>query len=140
MKKCSFCKEIKLKSEFYKNSNKKDGLGNYCKKCNTLWVRKRYLRNKKYYDDRNKESRLRNKKYILNFLRKNPCIDCGENDPIVLDFDHLKDKHMPVSDMVRKMNSIARIQIEIEKCVIRCSNCHRRKTAKEKGYYKYFGE
>lgn len=33
MKKCSKCKEIKLKSDFYKNKNSKDGFGWHCKKC-----------------------------------------------------------------------------------------------------------
>lgn len=32
-KKCSICKEIKLRSEFHKESSRKDGITGYCKPC-----------------------------------------------------------------------------------------------------------
>lgn len=137
---CGSCKEIKTENDFYKNCVKKDGLGSYCKKCNTLWVKKRYLRNKEYYDNKNKEARLRNQKYVHKYLLDHPCIDCGEKDPVVLEFDHIKDKKICVSEMVRKLHALSSIQKEIEKCVIRCANCHRKKTAKERNWFKFFGE
>lgn len=137
MKKCGSCYEVKELTEFYKNSAKKSGIGSYCKKCNTLWVRKRYLNKKEYYDTKNKEGRLRNQEFIYDYLLKNPCIDCGEKNPIVLEFDHLSDKKFTISYMVRSLHSISGIQKEIDKCVIRCANCHRIKTAKQAGWFKY---
>lgn len=56
-------------------------------------------------------------------------------DPIVLDHDHVKDKTMGISLMVRNNKNWKEIEKEISKCVVRCSNCHRRKTAKERNYY-----
>lgn len=54
---------------------------------------------------------------------------------MVLDFDHFKGKKTcPVSTMARNGLSIERIQIEIDKCVVRCANCHRRRTYKQFGY------
>ncbi len=137
MKNCGSCKELKESSEFYKNKLKKDGLGSYCKKCNTLWIKQRYQENKSYYDEKNRLGRERNKKYLLDYLKSHPCIDCGEKDPVVLEFDHLSDKKYVICTMVTNICSLKTIQDEINKCEVRCANCHRRKTAKSRNYYKF---
>lgn len=56
------------------------------------------------------------------------CVDCGVGDPVVLDFDHRPgvEKCFNVSDAVRKGLGRDRILLEIEKCDVRCANCHRR--------------
>ncbi len=75
---------------------------------------------------RNEKQRDKNKRYVNEIKSKSECIDCGENNPLVLDFDHVKgDKVMAVSDMIGSAYSLAAIQKEIEKCEVRCSNCHR---------------
>lgn len=68
---------------------------------------------------------------IVDYLVAHPCVDCGESDIIVLDFDHLRDKLYDVSAMVARAMKWESILVEIEKCVVRCANCHRRKTAHE---------
>ncbi len=77
----------------------------------------------------------RNRKFIYEYLQTHPCVDCGESDPIVLQLDHQGDKTANVSDLVKV--GLTRIKQEIEKCEVRCSNCHAMKTAKERGYYKW---
>ena len=72
---------------------------------------------------------------MWDYLKKHPCVDCGEKNPIVLEFDHLRDKLIEVSRLVQ-YTSINKVQSEIEKCEIRCANCHRRKTAIQFGWYK----
>lgn len=67
-------------------------------------------------------------RHILEYLLKNPCVDCGEGDPIVLEFDHRGDKLFNVSDANRNGKSLPIVIKEIEKCDIRCANCHRRVT------------
>ena len=131
---CGKCNKSKEDDFFHKHAKK--GHQSYCKECNKLWVRERYLNNKEYYDAKNKDNIKRNKEYVLDFLMKNPCIDCGENDPIVLDFDHIGDKTNTISKMVRNMCGIKKIENEIKKCVVRCANCHRRKTFKDFGWIK----
>jgi len=81
------------------------------------------------------------KKYKMwEYLLKNPCIDCGEKDPIVLDFDHTnpKEKKGNISSWVASSTrSWETILEEIAKCQIRCANCHRRKTHKENNFKTY---
>jgi len=79
------------------------------------------------------KARLAARDYVLNYLATHPCVDCGETDIVVLDFDHRGGKERHVTDMARAGFSIAAIQREIDKCEVRCANCHRRITAKRHG-------
>jgi len=56
------------------------------------------------------------------------CVDCGETNHIVLDFDHLKNKKYGISRMIHDGFSWQAIKKEIEKCEVVCSNCHRIRT------------
>lgn len=70
---------------------------------------------------------------VFGFLSKKSCVDCGEKDPIVLDFDHKdpKKKYKPVSKLMSGHWSWETVKKEIKKCTVRCANCHRRKSYKE---------
>jgi hypothetical protein len=69
-------------------------------------------------------------------LRKLRCIDCGEADPVVLEFDH-RDRSEKRANVSRLLaNGWATVLCEIEKCDIRCVNCHRRRTAEQFGWTK----
>jgi hypothetical protein len=74
---------------------------------------------------------------LLNFLSDKKCKDCGEKDPIVLDFDHRSkdNKFKIVAKMLSGHYSWASVEKEIKKCDIRCANCHRRKTYAQLGYW-----
>jgi len=77
-----------------------------------------------------KQHRERNKVKVLEYLLEHPCTVCGENDPIVLDFDHLdrETKFKEVSRMLSGHYSWKKIFEEINKCRVLCANCHRRHT------------
>ena len=66
----------------------------------------------------------RNLEYIREYRETHPCIDCGENRWWVLDFDHRNSAEKLYNVSRMRYNTIAKIQIEIEKCDIRCKNCH----------------
>lgn len=99
----------------YKNKNKQRQSQN-----------KSYLKNKKTIVDRRLSTRLINRKYIENYKLNKSC-SCGEKEPCCLDFHHVdKDnKTVKVSTAIRRL-SINKIKKEIEKCIILCSNCHRK--------------
>lgn len=68
------------------------------------------------------------KKRLSEIKEASGCMDCGETNPIVLDFDHLKDKKYNVSRMIHDGFSWAAIKKEIAKCEVVCANCHRIRT------------
>jgi hypothetical protein len=59
------------------------------------------------------------------------CVDRGETNPLLLDFDHMRDKRANISQLVQSGMSWTTIKDEIANCEVRCANCHARKTARE---------
>ena len=80
-----------------------------------------------------KLSIAKQKAYLAQYLRdlktKTACIDCGINYPYyVMDFDHVRGvKQANVMELVSTLSK-KRIDLEIAKCEIVCSNCHRIRT------------
>ena len=139
MQRCCRCKKNKNINLFNFKNLELGIRAKACKECTRQEVRKHYYNNHSYYlkkaAKRNIKIRADNKLFIWNYLLKHPCVDCGERDPVLLEFDHLSDKVDCVSRLMRT-NTQRSLQNEIEKCEIRCANCHRRKTAKQLGWYK----
>jgi 5-methylcytosine-specific restriction endonuclease McrA len=79
-----------------------------------------------------KRLRLERTKLLVEFFESHPCTDCGEHDPVVLEFDHLRDKAFAIGPRICSA-SWAAILAEIEKCEVVCANCHRRRTARRRG-------
>lgn len=74
---------------------------------------------------------------IIEYLRNHPCVDCGEKDIVVLQFDHIRGKKKYLlSTIVSGGHSWETVSKEISKCEVRCANCHIRKTAKDFKYYR----
>ena len=92
MKRCSKCKEEKIESEFNFKLKKLGILQYQCKNCTRLLVKNHYNRNREYYLEKVQKRNVALRKevinYIQNYLLNNPCIDCGESNPVVLEFDH----------------------------------------------------
>jgi hypothetical protein len=139
---CSRCKLTKFASEFAYRKKAEGKRHSYCLACGRLLARNHYANNVSYYvvKARNRREEFVND-YIdrlLDYLSSHPCVDCGESDPIVLEFDHVRgEKAYNVSVMARLMLSWGKVSGEIAKCKVRCANCHRRKTAERAGSYRY---
>jgi hypothetical protein len=132
MKTCTICKQSKELSEFNKNKCRKDGLQTKCKECSKSLYLNHKNKHPKYYIIRNKKRKYENRIWVLNYLKDHPCIDCGEPDPLVPQFDHISGiKEYNISYMISCGYALNALKKEIEKCSIRCANCHMRKTARE---------
>jgi hypothetical protein len=139
-KRCSGCGEFKPLTEYHLSRNKKDGRQAYCKECNNLAAKQFHAMNAEHCRARIKKrsDRIRedNRWRLVAYLLKHPCVDCGETDPVVLDFDHLRDKRMNVSALVNQPAPWNVILAEIRKCEVVCANCHRRRTCERVGGYR----
>ena len=71
--------------------------------------------------------------YVVEYLGRHPCADCGEDDVLVLEFDHLRDKSFSIPWGIRN-RPWSLVLAEIEKCEVVCANCHRRRTATRAGF------
>jgi hypothetical protein len=137
MKKCTRCSELKENNLFAKRSRSSDGLASWCKKCYSDHARQKYIDGDKIRKDRNKTKIEREARgYIWSVLSTSSCIDCGNSDPLVLEFDHRDgvDKLANISMMFRR--SVGAIITEINKCDIRCANCHRKRTQLQFGTWR----
>lgn len=136
---CKYCETEKSDSEFSFRNKNKGTRNKRCKDCQNIYSKAHYQANKGKHNARryaNQQKYVeRNQKFIREHLNSNPCVDCGETDIVVLEFDHIRDKEYNISDMIQSGMSIEKISSEIEKCQVRCANCHRRKTAKQFGYH-----
>jgi hypothetical protein len=85
-----------------------------------------------------KKHRVKIRKQVLTYLLSKECADCGEKDPIVLEFDHVdpQNKFKQISTMLSGHYAWKSVLAEIQKCEIRCANCHRRKSYLQ---FKHFG-
>lgn len=107
-------------------------LQSWCRECFSAFNTANYAANRPREIARIRANELRNREQnrvrVREYLVSHPCVDCGEDDPDVLEFDHLRDKRYDVSNMVQKGMSWSMILMEIAKCEVRCANDHRRKT------------
>lgn len=112
-----------------------------CKKCHSLYRKQHYIHNKNKYIEKalrwNKKQANILSDFLFNYLSQSKCIDCGESDIIVLEFDHRNNKTLSIAEMYQNRYALETIREEINKCDVRCANCHRRKTAKNSKFWKY---
>jgi hypothetical protein len=132
-KRCPKCEVDVPVSRFNRRSDGR--CAPYCKPCASVYARNHYVANSDQYKKRRLESqrryRNRNREYVIEYLRTHPCVDCGESDPVVLDFDHIGEKETEVTNFARRAFSLSRLKLEMSRCEVRCARCHRRRTAKQ---------
>ncbi len=141
MRTCARCHVAKPVDEFPMKNEVRGTRRSYCRPCCREYGREHYAINPDYYKAKATLARTRdrsaNRAIVDVFLAGHPCIDCGETDPVVLDFDHI-DPGLKLGAIGRLQHSRGRLRLlaEMDKCEIRCGNCHRRRTARQFGWYR----
>jgi hypothetical protein len=74
---------------------------------------------------------------LTEYLGEHPCVDCGNRDIRVLEFDHRDraTKVLAVAVLARGGYGLDRVKAEVDKCVVRCANCHRIRTHQQRGWW-----
>lgn len=144
MKQCNLCLNWfeENTDNFYKRKSGK--FDPQCRGCLSNRSKKYYSLNKKECINRTSKKRnqriSKNRKYIFEFLKDKRCVDCGETNILTLEFDHVDPslKKYSVSWIMCQGLSLDKLKEEVNKCEIRCANCHKIRTAKQQNWYRYF--
>jgi hypothetical protein len=135
-KRCPMCGQEKSVAEFPTRSLDAPRPNAYCDICQRRYNREHYRRNAEEHNQRRianqRRYKSRNRELKAAYLEGVTCIDCGESDPVVLEFDHVRGKKRDnISSLVSRAFGWQRIREEMAKCEVRCANCHRRRTARQ---------
>ena len=136
---CIKCSRKKPARAFHRSPAWKSGRSSTCKSCRKRWRLSRAgaaYRAMQYRCRRAASQKAR--EFVLSYLLAHPCVDCGEKDPCVLTFDHVRGrKRADIARMIVNACSPETIAKELKKCVVRCANCHQRKTLRDRNAYRF---
>ncbi|MGI9822523.1 hypothetical protein [Agromyces sp. Marseille-Q5079] len=139
MKRCSTCGVPRTHAEFNLRRASPDGYQSVCRACNRARAKRYYLENLEHHRRavaaQVAKTRSAHLERIGRYLLQHPCVDCGERDLRVLDFDHRDgvEKAAEVMKLAKAAYSWRRVSDEIAKCDVRCRNCHARVTYERLG-------
>ncbi len=140
LRECRVCRAVKPLSDFPFRSLAKQTRQWICLACQRSYTRDWYGRNRRRQIASSHKNNVKRRReaaaMVREYLDQHHCVDCGETNPLVLEFDHLRDKDREISELVRMGAPWGRIKAEIDKCEVCCANCHRRRTATRGGWYR----
>jgi hypothetical protein len=131
---CCRCKKEKEEEDFSFKNKGKNIRNKTCKEC-FKGIRKRwYNKYKKNIIDKNLRNKQKNIEWFEEYKKNLKCIKCPENHISCLEFHHLdsNNKEFNISQLAHSTYSIETILKEIDKCIVLCSNCHRKLHYEEK--------
>lgn len=138
---CIKCSESREVNMFAKKRRLKTGEQRHhthCKLCQSDINRDNYNADVEYFKKKGTASTLKRRVkthlFFIEYFKTHPCVDCGEDDPLVLDFDHVRGaKKCGISKLKSGNSSMSVMLDEVAKCEVRCANCHRKQTAIRRG-------
>ena len=131
---CSSCREGRDAEKDFRWEYKDQGIRQTrCRYCQAELAKIHYKNNKQVYVERARTRKakmlIENKPRLHAYLSMHPCVDCGQSDIRILEFDHVRGQKIgEIGDLFRGGFGWSIIETEITKCEVRCANCHRIKT------------
>jgi hypothetical protein len=110
--KCYRCGEVKPAESFAWRRKARNQRDSFCRPCRAAYKHEHYRTNRQRYIDqaaeRKRELRRERTVLLLKYFAEHPCLDCGEADPLVLEFDHLGEKSFDIGQALtqRKWKTI----------------------------------
>lgn len=132
---CGRCKVDQGREAFPPSAWKKKR-GVWCRECSRQYYAHRRKTEPGYasmYDRRRSRERVAE---IAQIKASRGCSRCGENHPACLDFHHVdwRTKKKTIAQLTAQGNSVVSIMAEMEKCILLCSNCHRKHHHEQGGH------
>lgn len=129
---CWVCKEEKSDDSFWKDRKRYDGLQGRCISC----AKESYVKNKTEVNANNRKRARHSRDRLMAVAAERMsggCITCGENNILVLEFDHRdpSKKVESIAFMISYARAMNKFLEELDKCDVLCANCHRIKTSYE---------
>jgi hypothetical protein len=136
-RRCSKCRRELPIGAFNRHAS---GLQWWCRECFGRYYRDGAVQHRRRANELKARRVAEARAFILDLLRRTPCADCGEDDIVVLEFDHVGEKRAHVSTLVSRGVRLSRLEAEVERCEVVCANCHRRRTAQRGGWRRLDGD
>jgi hypothetical protein len=130
---CGRCSQQVPLSDFHLSGGRRQS---WCKRCRADYMRDRGDLHRSQSRAARERRRARAREFVLGVLESGRCEDCGNADPLILEFDHLRDKRADVAVLVHEGYALRHVRAEVEKCQLVCVNCHRRRTARRAGTWR----
>jgi hypothetical protein len=132
---CRECNQERDETEFAFSSDGRKV--RHCKTCKNAYNKRWYQQHKKKHCaavQRNNKRYAAKARQFVNSLKSQPCPDCGRRYPsYVMDFDHVRGEKLEnIARMVTCGRNESAILVELRKCELVCSNCHRIRTHKRR--------
>src|SRR5260370_8431284 len=128
---CSSCGEERDAEKDFSWRYKERGIRQpRCKYCQSEMSKLHYQNNKQAYNERTHSSKAQalteNRSRISSYLSTHPCVDCGQADIRLLEFDHVNgQKSRGIANLLTWGFNWSTIEAEIAKVEVRCATCHR---------------
>ena len=128
---CGKCKVEKSIDCFSLKSKIKGTRQSNCKDCQKQYCRQHFKDNTSYYLQKARDTKRRSRETLNKYKETLKCSRCPENDICCLDFHHLNpdEKEISISQAASSGWSFKRLELELNKCIVLCSNCHRKEHA-----------
>lgn len=126
MRTCTKCKIEKVETEYFKATKRKDGQQPACKACMNISYKNSRSKKLDHYNKVRRSKRQEYRNLADAWKSKYGCAICKEDDASCLDLHHINPEEKEDDPSNFRYRSFKKFLEEAKKCIVLCSNCHRK--------------